>query len=270
MIKVCKKCGKEFKTVSSKRKYCSKECSYSDRQHMVKICPICGKEFQPEKRNTKYCSKECSIKSQIKQKLVVCEYCGKEFLKKQTEIDRNNHNFCSRDCYYKSTKNKFIIKEFDTYAEIYVTNRQNKVFKILIDLDDIELAKNCTFSLRYDETIKGYYVSSRYNKRHYAFHRLIMKCPKDMQIDHINHNTLDNRKQNLRICTAKVNNQNKIINKSKSSGYRNIYWKPKLNKWEVGLCSDYKKIYIGVFAKLDDAIQAAKQARQKYFKYGVQ
>ena len=201
---------------------------------------------------------------------IKCDYCGKEFYKKDTEIKRSNHNFCSRNCYYNSTKNKFIIKEFDTYAEIYVTDKQNKVFKILIDLDDVEFAKNCTFSLKYDETINGYYVRCRYKNKSYLFHRLVMKCPKDMQIDHINHDTLDNRKQNLRICTAKVNNQNKVINNSKSSGHRNIYWKPKLNKWEVGLQINYKKIYIGVFSKLEDAIQAAKQARQKYFKYGVQ
>lgn len=202
--------------------------------------------------------------------IVKCDYCGKEFLKKKTEIDRNNHNFCSRNCYYESTKNKFIIKELETHAEIYVTNKQNKIFKILIDLDKMELAKKCTFSLIYDKTIKDYYVSSRYNNKHYAFHRLIMNCPKYKQVDHINHNPLDNRKQNLRICTAKINNQNKVINNSKSSGHRNIYWKPKLNKWEVGLQCDYKKIYIGVFAKLEDAITAAKQARKKYFKYGVQ
>ena len=70
----------------------------------------------------------------------------------------------------------------------------------------------------------GYAVS--WDKQRKAFdrlHRLVTNCPEGMVVDHKNHNRLDNRKRNLRICTVKENNQNR-----KRKGYyydvRRKYW----------------------------------------------
>lgn len=38
-------------------------------------------------------------------------------------------------------------------------------------------------------------------------HRLIMNCPKGMEIDHLNNNKLDNKRANLEICTRAENNK---------------------------------------------------------------
>lgn len=48
------------------------------------------------------------------------------------------------------------------------------------------------------------------NKKRVRMHRIIMNPPKGMVIDHINHNTLDNRKENLRVCSLADNNANRL------------------------------------------------------------
>jgi hypothetical protein len=54
-------------------------------------------------------------------------------------------------------------------------------------------------------------------------HRFIMNAPDGKVIDHINHNTLDNRKENLKVCTQKDNLKNRLPNSNKhSSQYRGV------------------------------------------------
>jgi len=56
-----------------------------------------------------------------------------------------------------------------------------------------------------------------------SMHRIIMDPPKGMDIDHINGNTLDNRKENLRICTRSQNSQNKKLRRDSASCYKGVY-----------------------------------------------
>ena len=78
---------------------------------------------------------------------------------------------------------------------------------IVIDLEDAEKCKNYKWFLSFDEILNSFYVKT--SKYPYSLHRVIMDCPKGFVVDHINHNTLDNRKENLRICTHAENMQNR-------------------------------------------------------------
>lgn len=53
-------------------------------------------------------------------------------------------------------------------------------------------------------------------------HRLIMKAPKNYDVDHINHDGLDNRKENLRICTHQQNTRNRVKKCKSSSIYKGV------------------------------------------------
>lgn len=79
-------------------------------------------------------------------------------------------------------------------------------------------------------------------------HRLIMNPPKGMEVDHINGDKLDNRKQNLRLCTRSENN----MNRKHTGVYRGIRWTK--NGWQAEIKTNRVYKYLGRFK---DPIQAA-------------
>ena len=78
-------------------------------------------------------------------------------------------------------------------------------------------------------------------------HRLIMKSSEDMQVDHANHNTLDNRKCNLRICTKFQNMQNSKLQKNRSSKYKGVCWHKDNKKWKAYITYEGKRIHLGYY-----------------------
>lgn len=92
----------------------------------------------------------------------------------------------------------------------------------LVDADDYEeLAK---FKWRQNPhggyAIRYHRVSGK--NKPVTMHRVIMKAPTGMVVDHKNGNPLDNRKENLRLCTQRENNMNKRRRKEKSSQYKGV------------------------------------------------
>ena len=104
------------------------------------------------------------------------------------------------------------------------------------------------------------------NKTWRRLHRLIMNVTDpNIFVDHINHNGLDNRKSNLRICTNQENIRNCKVPKNNKSGYKGIYWAKDKNKQTVQITLNNKTKYIGRYEKLEDAIAARKEATKKYY-----
>ena len=104
------------------------------------------------------------------------------------------------------------------------------------------------------------------NRKLGKMHRLIMGNPLGKFIDHINHNTLDNRKSNLRICTNRQNHQNTLIHKTNKVGYKGVSWHK--SKWETRIRFNDKKLYIGEFNnKLHAAMAYDIWAKELYGEY---
>lgn len=105
-------------------------------------------------------------------------------------------------------KNKIIL--YDDYAELIVKNSNNtKEYKVKIDLDDVLRVSQEKW--RYERRKNdhgGYIVTGRTATKRIGLHRFVMNYDGPLQVDHINRNTLDNRKQNLRIVTQVINSQN--------------------------------------------------------------
>jgi hypothetical protein len=95
-------------------------------------------------------------------------------------------------------------------------------------------------------------------------HKLIMDSP-DYQVDHINHNLLDNRKSNLRLATRSQNMMNRRFSNSKSK-VTGVGWYSKKNAWRVRITINNKTIFGGLFKDLQEAIKVRKSLEEKYFK----
>ncbi len=85
-------------------------------------------------------------------------------------------------------------------------------------------------------------------------HRLIMNAPAGLVVDHIDGNSLNNRKTNLRICTQAQNIHNSRPRRNRSSKYKGVFWNKVNKKWSVSIRKGDKRIYLGGF---DDEIEAA-------------
>ena len=94
-------------------------------------------------------------------------------------------------------------------------------------------------------------------------HRVILHCPKTYQVDHINHNGLDNRKRNIRICSSGDNNRNRIPQTNCTSAYKGVSWAGK--KWRCMLWHKKKHLHVGYYASEVEAAKAYdKNARELF------
>lgn len=97
-----------------------------------------------------------------------------------------------------------------------------------------------------------------------AMHREIIKTPEGMHTDHMNGNGLDNRRQNLRICTNRENRWNQRKQKQTSSKYKGVSWRKAEEKWRAQIGYDGKRIHLGYFDKEEDAHQAYCKAAKRF------
>jgi hypothetical protein len=89
-----------------------------------------------------------------------------------------------------------------------------------------------------------------------ALHRIITNVPAKKHIDHINGDSLDNRKSNLRLCSNAENSRNRKKSRKNVSGYKGVYWSSQKKKWHAEIWKDYRKYHLGFFDNLIDAVLA--------------
>jgi len=111
--------------------------------------------------------------------------------------------------------NKSIEISSDTLSAAVSISRK---VKMVIDLADMPLLE--THSFYAHKRNDGQYVARSSQTRGYYAHRLVLEPNRELDVDHINHNPLDNRLSNLRACTSTQNNLAKEM--AKVDGYFGI------------------------------------------------
>lgn len=190
-----------------------------------------------------------------------CDCGAKDILVKYDYLSSGKKQSCG--CLHSEVMHT-LHKKYNQYdiSGDYGIGYLNDNSEFYFDLEDYDLIKN------YYWMKDNYgYIVSMINRKSIRLNRLIMGLEKNNPnvVDHINHNIVDNRKNNLRVCTYSHNNANKSIRKNNTSGVTGVAWNKLKNKWYSTLTFDKKTYFLGYFTNFDDAVAARKQAEEKYF-----
>jgi len=98
-----------------------------------------------------------------------------------------------------------------------------------------------------------------------SMHREIMNPPAGMVVDHINHNTLDNRKENLRICTIKQNCQNRRSRTKTKTNFKGVTFSDEKGKFRSRINYNGKRVHLGYFDCKVEAARTYNQAATKFY-----
>jgi len=142
-------------------------------------------------------------------------------------------------------------------------------YKTMVDDEDFEWLNQWKWHLKNTGknlyAARGIWDNDRGNNRFIRMHRLIMGASGSIQVDHINRNTLDNRRCNLRLCDNAQNHWNSGVKRNNTSGFKGVDWLKKNKKWRARLHFHGKEVHIGCFKNKLDAALAYNEAALKYF-----
>lgn len=115
------------------------------------------------------------------------------------------------------------------------------------------------------------YRKLRFKGKFYQCHRIIwdMLNPDDPltevdQIDHIDHNRLNNRIENLRKVSCAVNSHNLSKPVNNSSGVIGVHWYRPYGKWQAQISVKNSRLHLGYFENFGEAVAARRAAEIKY------
>lgn len=144
--------------------------------------------------------------------------------------------------------------------EIIITRGQ----VVIVDDDDFEYLKNHSWHC----CNNGYACrSAKINGKYTTIkmHRVITNAPEWLEVDHINHNRLDNRKGNLRVCTRSQNNMNRKRYSGSSSIYKGVSFCRRSLKWAAYIALHGKQQTLGRFDTEEEAALAYNQKAVELF-----
>lgn len=182
--------------------------------------------------------------------------CGNDIIVFGSNLGRGHTMSCG--CLNKEIASK-TMKKYNTYdlSGEYGVGYTIKGEEFYFDLEDYDKIKDF-YWYKNDE---GYLLSYTKN-RTLRMHRLFIDS---RYVDHINSNTSDNRKNNLRTATKSQNGMNRDLQSNNTSGNTGVYWNKQTSKWIAYITVNREHIYLGSFNDFKDAVKTRKEAEEKYF-----
>ena len=171
--------------------------------------------------------------------------CGKLINVTSSNLRSGKTKSCG--CLQKENASKLKSK-YNTYdlSGEYGVGYTSKGDEFHFDLEDYDKIKDYCWRQRTDLMFDAKLKNGNNNQR-ILLHRLIMSdnLNNNHQIDHINHNRYDNRKQNLRVVNNSQNTMNRNIFKNNKSGHKGVIWHKRDCIWESYITFNNQRIYLG-------------------------
>lgn len=103
----------------------------------------------------------------------------------------------------------------------------------------------------------------------YQQHRIVYilhhgSIDKELQIDHINGNSTDNRIDNLRLVDGFENHKNARKHSNNTSGVTGVSWHSQGKKWKASINVNNKHMSLGLYSNFNSAVKARKLAEKRY------
>ena len=134
----------------------------------------------------------------------------------------------------------------------------------IVDDEDYErLSKHRWHCIQDKYAVRDAWVDGK--RKHIRMNREIMGFPEGLEVDHINRDSLDNRKENLRIVTHTINTRNnpRKNTKNRTSDFIGVHLDKKKNVWIAMIMLGGKQTYLGGFKEEENAARAYNIAAKK-------
>jgi hypothetical protein len=100
---------------------------------------------------------------------------------------------------------------------------------------------------------------------HVSLARFILQAPDNLFVDHINGDTLDNQRENLRLCTRAENARNRRLAKNNTSGCTGVVLANNKTSWKASVYINGKMKHLGTFKTKEEAVSARKRAEKEVY-----